>query len=312
MTGISPESIDWRVSNTWDQGSEKWGMLVAYIDARTAMEKLDELDASWSSRMEPITLSGQAGIRCTLTVNGVSREDVGVPSNTEPLKGAFSDALKRAAVHFGIGRELYEMPKIAVQCEVRNGKVRGPKALPVFRDGRWDIDRKVGWVKYDHAPREDQGDDKPAPRDARTLLTPDALRASIAVALKKRGRDFVYLERIADHVGASKPATQPQLAEMLKLVEEGFTPENETPGSSVPTASPATDTRDERPSSDGATTPARQPEAVASPPGDAPAADLTLDEIVAATGGELLPKVDPAIQERIDRANTRAKAGKAA
>lgn len=108
------------------------------------------------------------------------------------------------------------------------------------------------------------------------------------------------LDEYADAVGVPKGerATPAQIEQIIALIE--------TPGSSVPTASPATDTRDEHPSSGGAT-PARQPEAVAPPPGDAPAADLTLEEIVAATGGELLPKVDPAIQERIDRANTRAK-----
>src|SRR5688500_11776665 len=128
MTALDHADIRWRVSNTWDKGDTKMGMLVGYIDSRTAMEALDVLDEKWSSKMEPISLNGESGIRCTLVVNGVAREDVGVASNTEPLKGAFSDALKRAAVHFGIGRELYELPKIAVECEVRNGKVKDRKS----------------------------------------------------------------------------------------------------------------------------------------------------------------------------------------
>ena len=53
-------------------------------------------------------------VECTLTVCGVSRADVGYSNapdsedEAEPAKAAYSDALKRAAVSFGIGRWLYE------------------------------------------------------------------------------------------------------------------------------------------------------------------------------------------------------------
>lgn len=157
-TELNPADIRWRVSNTWDKGPVKWGMLVGYIDARTCMEALDSLDENWSAvHGDPIVVGNDLiGVPLSLTVNGVTRSDVGMPSSQEPIKGAYSDALKRAAVHFGIGRELYELPKIAVECEVyeRTGKVKAPKALPVYRKGRWDIDRKVGWVKYDREPDE--------------------------------------------------------------------------------------------------------------------------------------------------------------
>jgi hypothetical protein len=179
-TALKPDDIRWRVSNTWDKDDRKMGMLVGYIDARTAMEALDALDPDWSSRMEPIAVDGESGVRCSLTVKGVTREDVGVPSNTEPLKGAFSDALKRTAVHFGIGRELYELPRIAVECDVgQSGKVKGPKALPVFRNGRWDIDHKLGWVRYDREPEE------PQPAEAQTEATPEAALTG-KVSLRQR------------------------------------------------------------------------------------------------------------------------------
>ena len=152
---IKPDEIEWRVGATFDRNGAKWGTLLGYIDARLAMEKLDLLDEKWSSRMEPVQLNGDAGVRCTLTVNGVSREDVGTASTTEPLKGAFSDALKRAAVHFGIGRELYDLPHIAVECNVgQNGKVKSPKALPSWDGKRWTIDRNVGFVRYDNEPNQ--------------------------------------------------------------------------------------------------------------------------------------------------------------
>jgi hypothetical protein len=52
-------------------------------------------------------------VRCKLTVMGVTKEDAGEASQEdEPLKSAVSDALKRAAVHFGIGRYLYYLPRV--------------------------------------------------------------------------------------------------------------------------------------------------------------------------------------------------------
>jgi Rad52/22 family double-strand break repair protein len=53
-------------------------------------------------------------VECTLTVCGARRADVGYSNapdsedEIEPAKAAYSDALKRAAVGFGVGRWLYE------------------------------------------------------------------------------------------------------------------------------------------------------------------------------------------------------------
>jgi hypothetical protein len=42
----------------------------------------------------------------------IPKEDVGTESNTEAVKGAFSDSMKRACFNWGIGRELYTAPFI--------------------------------------------------------------------------------------------------------------------------------------------------------------------------------------------------------
>ena len=93
--------------------SEKGNSLVvAYIDARDVMERLDEVvGPDWSDRYEK---AGTAqGLVCYLTVCGVTRADVGDENNeNEPVKSAYSDAFKRAAVKFGVGRFLYDLPKM--------------------------------------------------------------------------------------------------------------------------------------------------------------------------------------------------------
>lgn len=87
-------------------------LVVAYIDARNVMERLDKVAGpDWSDRYEK---AGTAkGLVCYLTVCGVTRADVGDDDNeNEPVKSAYSDAFKRAAVKFGIGRFLYDLPKM--------------------------------------------------------------------------------------------------------------------------------------------------------------------------------------------------------
>ncbi len=87
-------------------------LVVAYIDARDVMERLDDvMGPDWSDRYEK---AGTAkGLVCYLTICGVTRADVGDDDNeNEPVKSAYSDAFKRAAVKFGVGRFLYDLPKM--------------------------------------------------------------------------------------------------------------------------------------------------------------------------------------------------------
>jgi hypothetical protein len=65
-------------------------------------------------------------VKCRLTVLGVSKEDVG---EGDSLKAAFSDALKRAAVKFGVGRYLYRLEKQWVDYDPEKGRFT-PPTLP--------------------------------------------------------------------------------------------------------------------------------------------------------------------------------------
>lgn len=81
-------------------------LLLPHIDARAVMDRLDAICPDhWSFEVERLT---DGAVKGRLTVLGVSREDIG---EAETLKAAASDALKRAAVHFGIGRYLYDISK---------------------------------------------------------------------------------------------------------------------------------------------------------------------------------------------------------
>ena len=83
---------------------------LSYVDARFVMDRLDETvgPESWTDDYQETAL----GVYCRIGINidgqWVWKGDVGTASDIEPAKGAYSDAFKRAAVKWGIGRDLYE------------------------------------------------------------------------------------------------------------------------------------------------------------------------------------------------------------
>jgi len=89
--------------------------VLAYIDARTVMKRLDDVlgPENWQSELRPL---GEKGFICRLsfrlpgTQEWLHREDVADLSAVEAIKGGASDAFKRAAVQLGIGQYLYDLP----------------------------------------------------------------------------------------------------------------------------------------------------------------------------------------------------------
>ena len=76
-------------------------------------------------------VDGRSAVECTLTVCGVSKTDVGTSGESaDAAKAAYSDALKRAAVKFGIGRYLYALPKQWVNYDEQKKQLAQIPTLP--------------------------------------------------------------------------------------------------------------------------------------------------------------------------------------
>lgn len=95
-------AISWRVGQK--SKTKPKAMMLCYIDARDVMDRLDEVCGSnWSDDYKEV----KGRIVCTITIDGVSRSDGAGDTDFEGEKGGLSDAFKRAAVKWGIGRYLY-------------------------------------------------------------------------------------------------------------------------------------------------------------------------------------------------------------
>lgn len=105
-----PEKVKYRIGAT--NSDKSMAIALAYIDSRDVQKRLDEVVgiSNWRSRMERF----DGGFVCTIDIriNGewVSRSDAAGDTHVEPVKGGASDALKRAAAQWGIGRYLYYLP----------------------------------------------------------------------------------------------------------------------------------------------------------------------------------------------------------
>lgn len=137
-----PHSVSWRVGTTnqkrvaRETGDAKArptkGQLLAYIDARDVMERLDRACGfeNWQCRY---TLADSGLLVCEIGIRiGVDwlwRANGAGDTQVEAEKGKCSDAFKRAAVLWGVGRYLYGLSSPWVELD-QYGKWAKDPALP--------------------------------------------------------------------------------------------------------------------------------------------------------------------------------------
>jgi hypothetical protein len=131
------KKIHWRVGSTNARklGVKSWqatkGIALAYINARDVMQRLDNVigPLNWQCRYSHVT---DKGVVCEIGIlvdgNWLWRANGAGDTQVEAEKGAMSDAFKRAAVMWGIGRYLYSLPNTWVDLD--NGRIKQPPPLP--------------------------------------------------------------------------------------------------------------------------------------------------------------------------------------
>ncbi len=150
-------SIYWKAVAFAD--GNRRALMLPHLDARAVLDRLDAVCGpfGWSDYYH---ISGRNAV-CTLTLvdpdtgKATTKTDVGTGDLAKPddVKGAFSDALKRTAVKFGVGRYLYQLPKQWVDWNEDKKKPINEPKLPSSAIGA-PIDKKAA-PGHSEAPKDE-------------------------------------------------------------------------------------------------------------------------------------------------------------
>ena len=112
-------------------------LALAYVDARVIQDRLDEVLGvlGWQDSYKVLPDgSVMCRLRIRLGEQWITKVDVGgqseQPDGGDRAKAAFSDALKRAAVKFGVGRYLYRLPALWADYDPQRRQFTRPPVLP--------------------------------------------------------------------------------------------------------------------------------------------------------------------------------------
>ena len=202
-------------------------MAIFYIDARAIQDRLDEVMgvAGWADDFDvlpdhsvmcrlKLRIGGEWIVKCD--VGGQSEQ----PDEGDRCKAAFSDALKRAAVKFGVARYLYRVPPQWCDYDAQKKRFVGTPTLPGM------VTRPVTETRLAAAPKPAAVAQAPAavvvpvtprPISAAPPTTPAELAARLATfgaALIKSGLcqdvdELIEFVRVQLSAGVIKLAADP-------------------------------------------------------------------------------------------------------
>lgn len=148
------KDIRWRVGSVTKDKTK--GMALAYLDARAVMDRLDSVcgPGGWQATYPHAAQKTVCSIGIRVGDEWVWKSNGAGDSDIEAEKGALSDAFKRAAVLWGIGRYLYDLDSPWVELDewkrikkTEYKKLDGVLAGVKFRSPDPDVaDASKAWV----------------------------------------------------------------------------------------------------------------------------------------------------------------------
>jgi hypothetical protein len=200
---FAAEEIDWRIGSVNKEKTK--GMALAYMDARAVMDRLDGVCGpdGWQCNYTP---GVNGSIICNIGVRMLAGEwiwkaDGAGATDVEGEKGMLSDALKRAAVRWGVGRYLYEMKSPWV--ELKDGRYIPDTERKKLDQVHEDFCASAGWglrsgrVAYSFANQVVKHFVTSADEAAELKQRNAGMIAQMPVAMRK------HLSETLDRIGAS-------------------------------------------------------------------------------------------------------------
>lgn len=116
-------------------------MALAYVDSREYMSRLDAACPDWSDEYDVHVMADRILVICRLTIAGVTRvgdgeallSDSRGETEENALTSASAQAFKRACTKFGLGRYLYDIPRVWADYDDQK-KAFTPEGLALLQD----------------------------------------------------------------------------------------------------------------------------------------------------------------------------------
>ena len=215
---FAAEDIEWRVQQAGEKNGRPWARVLAYVTNRAIMERLDEV--AGPENWQNVFKEGPAGgVVCGLslrvtradgTADWVTKWDGAENTDVEPVKGGLSNAMKRAAVQWGVGRYLYDLEE--GWARVHDGGKHSAKA----KDGswfKWDPPELPAWAvpRARAASAEQVGRIETLLRGLEDARVAAGVRRRLAGGLTEQAADEAirFLEAHAPQGDAPEGATSP-------------------------------------------------------------------------------------------------------
>lgn len=201
---FTPTDIEWRLQQAGKKGNgEIWAKCLPYITNRAIMERLDNVcgPGNWKNEYREWTI-GTAGVLCGLSIRidgeWITKWDGAEQTDVEAMKGGLSAAMKRAAVQWGVGRYLYDLPEGWAKIVERGehyGKTKDGQAF------QWDNPDLPDWAMPGHG----NGNSRKASATVEAPTSARAPAASPTVPSVKPGpsapsdKQIQFYLRLVDH-----------------------------------------------------------------------------------------------------------------
>lgn len=200
LAPFSAEEVQWRLRNSNDNG----GYAVPYLDSRAIQNRLDEVlgKENWQNAFTCAATGNQkesVATICTISIyfadrgEWVSKSDGAGPTDIEPVKGGLSDAFKRAASMWGVGRYMYELSDVWVNTEMKGkSKVVAESSKPKLAD---TYNKAIARI-FGTAPKTDAKPTSPAkPQPEKALSKPVFEVISSKITNGKKQSTTVHLRQ---------------------------------------------------------------------------------------------------------------------
>ncbi|MCK9473742.1 Rad52/Rad22 family DNA repair protein [Sulfurimonas sp.] len=220
------DEIEWRVQSCGKNDDGFWAMVLAYVQNRAIQDRLDEVFGidGWQNALRELPNGGMScGISVKINGEWITKWDGADNTDIETTKGGISNAMKRSAVQWGIGRYLYNLE--VVYAVVSATKQKGWNYATTKQKDKfyWKTPSLPEWAlpKGENKPTETMQEEKTQPTDTET---PNRIITDSDI---KKAREIAGLkpEWIIDTVKTQfakkyKNLTQTEKATLLNLIQK--------------------------------------------------------------------------------------------